>query len=122
MKFRPHYALMTLAVLAIEALIALLAHDRFIRPFVGDSLAVVLLYLGLRAALRPRVEAAAALALAIACVIEVGQLFDLVDRLGLGWSRVARIVLGTGFDPLDFVAYALGYLSVLAAERMRSRA
>lgn len=121
MTIRPIYALAALAVFAVEVLIALFVHDRLVRPHLGDSLAVVLVYLALRAVTPLRVGAAAIAAFAIACAIEVGQFFDLVDLLGLGACRVARVVLGTGFDPADFLAYAAGALGVLAIERARGR-
>jgi len=33
--------------------------------------------------------------------------------------RLARVVLGTGFGPKDFLAYLAGGAAVLAAERLR---
>ena len=108
MTFRFPYALATLGLFAVEVAIALFVHDRFVRPHVGDTLAVVLVYLALRAVTRlPRVGAVL-VALAIACAVEFGQAFDLVDRLGLGGSALARCVFGTGFDPWDFLAYLAG--------------
>ena len=113
---RSIYALAAIAVFAIEIVIALFAHDRFVRPYLGDSLAVVLVYLVLRAVTQMRMRAAIAMALAIAIPIEFGQLFGLVGALGLGASRVARIVLGGGFDPMDFLAYSAGAIGILAIE------
>lgn len=119
MTFRPSYALAAIAVLGIEIVIAQCMHDRFVRPYVGDSLAVVLVYLALRTVARLRVGTAIAIALAVACGIEVGQYFDLVGMLGLETNRVACLVLGTGFDPQDFGAYAGGAFCVLAVEGRR---
>lgn len=121
MTFRPLYALATIIVLGIEIAIARFAHDDFIRPHLGDSLAVVAVYLALRAVTPLRVVPAVAIAFAFACAIEVGQYFHLVDLLGLGSSRVARIMLGTSFELADFVAYAGGAVCVLAVEGLRKR-
>ena len=121
MTFRPSYALATIAVLGIEIAIARFVHDGFVRPYLGDSLAVVAVYFALRAVTRLRVVAAVAIAFVFACAIEVGQFFHLVDLLGLGTNRVARIVLGSTFVPTDFLAYAGGALCVLAIERVRLR-
>ena len=108
MTFRLPHALATLGLFAIETAIALFVHDSFVRPHVGDILAVVLVYLALRAVTRlPRLGAVLA-AFAVACAVEIGQAFDLVDRLGLGGSALARCVFGTGFDPWDFLAYLAG--------------
>jgi hypothetical protein len=119
--FRPFYTLATIAVLGIEIAIARFVHDDFVRPYLGDSLAVVALYLALRAVTPLRVVAAVAIAFAFACAIEVGQFFHLVDLLGLGTNRVARIVLGTTFGTTDFVAYVGGAACVLAIETARER-
>jgi len=43
-KKRIKYALATIAIFLIELLIALFVRDRFIRPYVGDMLVVVLIY------------------------------------------------------------------------------
>ena len=119
MTLRPSYALATIAVLGIEIAIARFVHDEFVRPYLGDSLAVAGVYLALRAVTPLRVVTAVAIAFGFACAIEVGQFFHLVDVLGLGANRVARIVLGTTFALTDFVAYAGGAICVLAIERAR---
>ena len=121
MTFRPSYALATIAVLGIEIAIARFVHDGLVRPYLGDSLAVAAVYLALRAVTPLRVVAAVAIAFAFACAIEVGQFFHLVDVLGLGANRLARVVLGTTFVLTDFVAYAGGAMCVLAIERVRLR-
>jgi len=120
MTFRLPYALATLALFAIEVAIALFVHDRLVRPHVGDVLAVVLVYLGLRAVTRlPRVGAVVA-AFAIACTVEAGQAVDLVDRLGLAGNALARVVFGMGFDPWDFLAYLAGAGIALVCDPPRS--
>lgn len=122
MTFRRSYALAAFALFAVEIAIALFVHDRLIRPHIGDSLAVVLLYLALRTVTPLRVIPAAGTALAIAVAIEFGQLFGLIGALGLSGNVAARFLLGAGFDPLDFIAYAAGALIVIAVERVRLRA
>jgi len=121
MTFRPYYALATLIVFAVELFIALYMHDRVIRPYVGDSLAVVLVYLGLRTVTPLSVRTAVVAALAIAFAIEFGQYFHLVDRLGLGHNRIARMVLGTVFDVGDLGCYVAGAAVVWAVEAARDR-
>ena len=119
MAFRPGYAAAALAVFAIEAAIAAFVHDGFVRPHLGDSLAVVLVYLGLRAVTRLGVTPATGWALGIAVGIEIGQYFHFARALGLGGNAIALVVLGSGFDPLDLLAYAAGALAVIAVERLR---
>lgn len=109
---RRRFALAALAVFALEAGIALFVDDGLVRPLVGDALAVILVYLGLRALspLRPRVALAAALGVAV--MVELAQLVRLGELLGLGGNRLARVVLGTTFDPVDLLFYAFGALCV----------
>ncbi|HEY0623820.1 DUF2809 domain-containing protein [Sphingomonas sp.] len=115
LRFHTGYALLTLLVFAIEVLIALYVRDQFVRPYLGDVLAVILVYLGLRAVLRIGVTAAAMAAFAVAVTVEFGQLIGIVHLLGLSNSAVARTVLGMGFEGWDFVAYVAGAgIAVLA--------
>ncbi|WP_447726284.1 ribosomal maturation YjgA family protein [Sphingomonas koreensis] len=121
-RFHAGYALLTLLVFVIEVLIALYVRDRFVRPYLGDVLAVILVYLGLRAVLRIGVATAAAAAFAVAVAVELGQLIGIVHLLGLSHSPVARTVLGMGFEAWDFVAYAAGAgIAILADAACRRR-
>jgi hypothetical protein len=119
MTFRPGYALAALSIFAIEVLIALFVHDGLIRPYIGDVLAVVLVYCALRAITPLRLLPAIILTLAIALAIELAQLFNLLDALGLRSNRIAATVLGGSFDWLDLAAYAAGALAVAAVELAR---
>lgn len=119
MFVRPRYAIATILLLLAETGIALFLRDPLIRPHVGDSLAVTLVYCGLRAGTRARVRPAVTIALIVATMIEIGQRFGAVDRLGFGTWPIARVVLGTGFDPWDFSAYAAGGALVLVVETVR---
>jgi hypothetical protein len=105
------------ALLAIEIFIGLRIHDQFVRPFIGDVLVVMLLYCFVRALFEVRVVAALIGVFVFACAIEVSQYFDLVKRLHVENEPVLRVALGTHFDPLDFVAYAVGAAITWLAER-----
>jgi hypothetical protein len=121
LTFRPGYALAALAIFAIEVAIALFVRDAFVRPYLGDTLAVILVYAGLRAVLRIGVIGVTAAALVIAFAIEFGQRFGLLDLLGLRDVPLARIALGSGFDPRDLAAYTIGAVLVLLFEKFRPR-
>jgi len=122
MIFHPRYAMAAAVVLAAEIAIALYLHDAVIRPYGGDILAVILVYLGLRAVTPMTVRPALLLALIIAFAIEFAQLFHLLDRLGLGHNRLARIVLGGVFDLKDLACYIAGAALTAAVEALRRRA
>lgn len=105
-------------VLVVELFIALELDDAFIRPFVGDTLAVVLLYTALLSAFELPRRATALAALGFAFAIELGQYFQLVRWLGLGDVAWARVALGTFCDPRDFVAYTAALPLIALAERV----
>jgi hypothetical protein len=120
-RFHRGYALLTLGLFLIEVVIALFVRDRFVRPYLGDTLAVILVYSALRTVSRVDMTHAAAIAFLIAVAIEFGQLFRVLDLLGLQRNPIARIVLGYGFEAKDIFAYAAGAMIVLVAERLRAR-
>ncbi len=120
MRLHRGYALATIALLIVEVGIALFVRDRIIRPYVGDTLAVLLVYTALRAVTRLSVPAAALAAFAVAVAIEFGQYVRILDQLGLGDNRLARTVLGSGFDTHDFLAYGAGALIALAVDYRRA--
>jgi len=104
----PRHAVAAAVLLAVEIGIALFVRDSFVRPYLGDVLAVVLVYCSLRA-LFPLVPwQAAGIAFGIAAAIEFGQLIGILDLLGLRGNAIARTVLGSGFEGKDFLAYAAG--------------
>ena len=119
MKHRSVYALAALAVFVTEICIALYVHDSVIRPYIGDSLAVILVYLGLRTVTPMSVLQALAGALVFAFAIEFGQMFHLIDRLGLRGNRIAGFILGGYFDVKDLAAYVAGTLAILIIEKLR---
>lgn len=119
-RFAPRYFLAALLLFVVEVLIALYLHDPFIRPYAGDYLVVLLLYAALRSVLRIDARKAIVAVLLFAYAIEVGQYFHLVYRLGLGHSRLARVVLGTGFSWIDLLAYTLGAATLWWMERRRA--
>ena len=102
--------------------IALFVRDRFARPYLGDVLAVMLVYAVLRAATPLGPASALGLALGIALVIEVAQAFNLLGALGLADNQFARFVLGGAFDMLDMAAYLAGGVVVVAVESGLRRA
>lgn len=121
MSVRLIYLLVALVIFAIEVCIALFVHDAFIRPYIGDVLAVVLVYCAVRAATPISLWPAIAATLAVALAIELAQLFNLLDMIGLRSNRIAATVLGGSFDWLDLGAYIAGALAVVAVEQVRPK-
>ena len=122
-RTRSLYLLAAIILFAVEVAIALFVGDAFIRPYVGDVLAVAFVCTALRAITPLTMIPAIAVALTIALAIEIAQALNLLGALGLHDNRLARIVLGGAFDRFDLAAYISGAILVAGAEwLMRRRA
>ncbi|PTB96161.1 DUF2809 domain-containing protein [Marivirga lumbricoides] len=117
LKFNKYYFLLTVILFITEVLIALYVHDNFVRPYLGDVLVVILIYTFIKSFLDLAVLPVALFVLALSFTIEILQFFKIVELLGLGDSRIARIVIGTSFAWIDLVAYTAGIVIVLLVEK-----
>lgn len=106
---RRNYGVATLILLAVEFFIALKVHDRFVRPFVGDALVVILVFTALQTVFLKKPKTMANLSLAIAFTIETLQAFDFASYLGADRHRWLSILLGRTFSWDDYLAYLSGY-------------
>ena len=102
------YAVATLFLLFTEILIALYVHDEFIRPYVGDVLVVLVLYTLIRIFLPKGCRFLPLWIFLFAVGVELLQLADIVELLGMGDNRFLRIMIGAVFDVKDIVCYAVG--------------
>jgi hypothetical protein len=119
--FYPRYFNVALVIFVIEVLIALYVKDKFIRPYVGDVLVVIMIYCFIRAYVDASAIKVSAFVLAFAVTLEILQYFKLIDLIGLRHNKLARIVIGTKFEWLDLVAYAVGTAIVIVVERIKDR-
>ena len=119
--FNLRYLLVTLLLLVVEILIAAYVHDNFIRPYAGDFLVVILLYCFVKSFVKaPPLPVACGVLLFSFC-IEALQYFQFLSWLGWQDYKLARIVLGSSFSPVDLLAYVLGTAMVLLIERITSK-
>lgn len=116
-----HYASLFLLLLAVETSIALLINDSFIRPYIGDMLVVILLYVLVKSLFPLPPYRVAISVFFFACFVEISQYFQMVSLLGLGHNTLARTIIGTHFDWKDVFAYGLGTLITLTIEHCRRR-
>lgn len=114
--FNRFYFFWAIALFLIEVFIGMYVHDRFIRPYVGDFLVVILLYCLVRSFWNKPAQLVGLAVLAFSFVLEFLQYYNLVNLLGLQDYKLARIVIGTSFAWEDLIAYALGIGFVLAIE------
>ena len=119
--FQRHYFLLTVLLFITEILIALFAHDGFVRPYFGDFLVVILLYCFLKSFLNLPVLPIALSVLCFSFFIEMLQYFQIVIRLGLQHSRLARVIIGVSFEWGDLLAYSTGILCTILVEARFSK-
>jgi len=122
LRFDREAALWAAFIFIIEVLIATVwLQHRWLRGFVGDVLAVVWVYFLLKAVLKANTASLALAAFAVGCGVELAQYVAAVN----GWhveNRVLRIVLGSVADWMDVLAYAGGFLLILALEFLLAQA
>lgn len=108
MNRRVKYLLLFLIFLLIEVMIALFINDRFIRPYIGDVLVVVVIYYFVRIFVPDGFPMLPLFIFLFAAAVEVLQYFNLVDRLGVSGNTFMRILLGSVFDVKDILCYGAG--------------
>lgn len=106
MKKRLIFGLAAFAVLGIEVLIAVFVHDSFVRPYFGDVLSVVFVYLGLRVLFPEKPQFVSLIAFGIAVAVELVQLTSLSEIFGEG--SVFSVIVGGTFDFADILCYFCG--------------
>lgn len=108
MKKRILYAVTTLLLLFIEVIIALYVHDDFIRPYIGDVLVVIVIYTFIRIIVPEKCKLLPLYIFILATGVELLQLANIVEILGVEDNRFLKILIGSVFDIKDIVCYAVG--------------
>lgn len=117
--FNKTYLFLTILFSSVEVFIALFLEDKLIRPFVGDTLVVILIYCFLRIFLNFSYWKTALGVLIFAFVIETLQYFDFIKLIGFENNRIISTALGRTFAWLDFAAYSVGFGLILFFEKIR---
>ena len=115
-KFHRNYFIWSMLLLATETAIAVFFKTGFIRHTFGDFLVVILLYCLIKSFWNAQPLTIGIIVLLIAYIIELLQLFNLLEYLNLTNSSTAKIILGNTFQFSDLVAYTLGILAILFIE------
>ena len=111
------YGAISLLLLLTEVIIGMYATG-WVRNYLGDVLIVILIYTIIRTISpnKPRrwyILPTAVLIFAFA--VEFLQLWGFCDRFGIT-NKFLRIIIGTGFSPVDLASYALGVLPCYVCE------
>ena len=93
-----------------------------LRDMLGDALWAMMIYwwIGALAPNAPSVRHAE-IALAVCWAVEFSQLIQLPALDALRRTTIGQLTLGTGFDPRDLGAYAVGVLAAWTLERRMRR-
>ena len=110
----------TLALLGIEIFIGVYVHDRFVRPYLGDTLVVILLWAAARIVFPERLPWLSGAVFVFACLVEVSQIIPLCDLLGIR-NNLIRVLMGTSFAWEDLLAYAAGCLATTGHDLVTAR-
>ncbi len=115
-KLRISYLIIFILLLATEVCIALLVHDNFVRPYIGDVLVVGVICAFLRVFIPDKIRVLPLITSMFAVLVEILQYFDFVKLLRLSENRFFSILLGRTFDIKDILCYVAGGLIFFAAE------
>ena len=115
------YLLGFVVIFVLEILIALYVNDRFIRPYGGDILVVILLGCLYRS-IRPQGSLWLSGGIFLLAVgVEIAQYFNFVELIGLGHIAFFRILMGTSFACADIWSYGAGCVIFLGMDWLLQR-
>ena len=115
------YIAITITLLAIEVFIALFIHDRFIRPYVGDVLVMMVMYTFVRIFVPEKIKMLPWVLFAFAVIVEVTQYFRIVELLGFAKNSFFSVLIGSVFDIKDIVCYAIGTMLIVIGQKIYNR-
>ena len=107
-------------ILAVEIYIAVCVKGSFVRHYLGDVLAVILLYAFVRAIFSAPPSNLALKIFAFAAALELVQYFGVVQILGVE-NKILKIMIGGTFDLTDLLCYAAGCVLAGISEKFEKR-
>jgi hypothetical protein len=119
-RMRRIYFTLFLLFVIIEVLIALWIHDSFVRPYLGDVLAVIVVYFLTRTVFPGKYRLLPLYVFLFAVGVEALQAVQLSDQLGIQ-NQVLRAVIGSVFDWKDILCYGTGSLFLGIWEYIRMK-
>lgn len=113
---RLKYFVSFMIVFLVEVIIAVFVHDQLIRPYLGDILVVVCVYLLCRTIFLKKFKYLSFYVLIFAIFVEILQYFNLAQVIAKD-NQVIKIILGSTFDIKDIICYVIGYILIVIVER-----
>lgn len=120
MKKRINYLIGFIVILLIEVIIALFIHDKFIRPYIGDILVVICLYLFLKSIFPEKPKYLSLFVFLFAVGVEILQYFNIMKVIS-GGNKYMNIILGATFDIKDIMCYLIGFIIIIIVEKIYKR-
>lgn len=114
------YLSLSLMLFFIELFIALFVRDRFIRPYFGDVLVVILIYTVIRVVFPEKPKLLPIYVFIFALLVEISQHLNLAELLGGG--VVLSTIIGTSFSWLDILCYFIGTIAIYPLELLLKKA
>lgn len=106
-------------ILIIEIVIALYIKDKFIRPYIGDILVILLLYLFICSFFQ-NIKWLHLYIFIFAVIIEIFQYLNIIHLIGLENNTFAKIIIGSTFDIKDIICYFIGFLIIHILIRIKN--
>ena len=119
-RTRLAFLVVAVLILAVEIYIAVCVNGGFVRHYLGDVLAVILLYVLARAIFSVTPSNLALKIFAFAVALELAQYFGAVQILGIE-SKILKVMIGGTFDLTDLLCYAVGCVLVGIYEKFESK-
>ena len=107
-------------ILTAEIYIAVCVKGGFVRHYLGDVLAVILLYASARAIFSVPPSNLPLKIFTFAAALEIAQYFGVVQILGIE-NKILKIMIGGTFDLADLLCYAVGCILVDVYEKFEKR-
>ncbi len=120
-KLRIIYAIAFVLLFLTEVYIGLYVRDRFIRPYFGDVLVVILLGCLVRILIPQGLRLLPAYLFLFATAVEVAQYFDVVKLVGLENNALISTLVGRSFSWYDILCYGVGCLVFFASDCIARR-
>ena len=114
------FSAVTGVILTAEIYIAVCVKGGFVRHYLGDVLAVILLYALARAIFSVPPLKLPLKIFAFAAALELAQYFGAVQILGIE-NKILKIMIGGTFDLADLLCYVVGCILVDVYEKFEKR-
>ena len=119
-RTRLAFLVVAVLILAVEIYIAVCVNGGFVRHYLGDVLAVILLYAFVRAIFSVTPSNLALKIFAFAAALEIVQYLGVVEILGIE-NKILKVMIGGTFDLADLLCYAVGCVLVGIYEKFESK-